>query len=183
MVCPASLFAAVYGCFFLYVPNDSCIQWIQVTNKPHGDIKSWFIFYQSGKGDKVTEVGERYYYTGYHNKMVKNGGYNMAAVALSKEMFEEKVLENKQLTVVDFWAPWCTYCRRIEPAYEKIGSEYGDKLLVGKVNIDDEPSLAEKYQVEIIPTLMLFKDGEPVGHIVAPDSKARIESFINEHLG
>ncbi len=107
----------------------------------------------------------------------------MAAVALSKEMFEEKVLENKQLTVVDFWAPWCTYCRRIEPAYEKIGSEYGDKLLVGKVNIDDEPSLAEKYQVEIIPTLMLFKDGEPVGHIVAPDSKARIESFINEHLG
>ncbi len=105
------------------------------------------------------------------------------AEALSKNIFEEKIVNNKELAVVDFWAPWCTYCRRIEPAYEKIGSEYGDRLLVGKVNIDDEPELAEKYQVEIIPTLMVFKDGEPVGQIVAPDSKAKIESFLNEHLG
>ena len=106
----------------------------------------------------------------------------MAAAVLSKDIFEEKILKNKELAVVDFWAPWCTYCRRIEPAYEKIGSEYEDKLLVGKVNIDDEPALAEKYQVEIIPTLMVFKDGEPVGQIVAPDSKAKIESFIEEYL-
>ncbi len=105
------------------------------------------------------------------------------AEALSKNIFEEKIINNKELAVVDFWAPWCTYCRRIEPAYEKIGSEYGDRLLVGKVNIDDEPELAEKYQVEIIPTLMVFKDGEPVGQIVAPDSKAKIDSFLNEHLG
>ncbi|MBQ9991267.1 MAG: thioredoxin [Lachnospiraceae bacterium] len=106
----------------------------------------------------------------------------MAAKALRTEEFNKIVLQDKQLTVVDYWAPWCVYCRRIEPAYEKIGSEYGDKLLVAKVNIDEEPELAEKYQVETIPTLMVFKDGEPVGHIVAPDSKAKIESFIGEHL-
>lgn len=106
----------------------------------------------------------------------------MAARALTTEEFKQLVLEEKQLTIVDYWAPWCVYCRRIEPAYEKIGSEYEGKILVTKVNIDDEPSLAEKYQVEIIPTLMIFKEGEPVGHIVAPDSKAKIEEFIQEHL-
>ena len=106
----------------------------------------------------------------------------MAAKALTTEEFNQLVLEEKQLTIVDYWAPWCVYCRRIEPAYEKIGSEYGDKLMVTKVNIDEEPQLAEKYQVEIIPTLMIFRDGEPVGDIVAPDSKAKIESFIKEHL-
>lgn len=106
----------------------------------------------------------------------------MAAKALTTAEFDKLVLEDKQLTVVDFWAPWCTYCRRIEPAYEKIGTEYEGKLAVAKVNIDDEPKLAERYQVEIIPTIMVFKDGEPAGHIVAPDSKAKIESFIGEHL-
>ncbi|MGN0308288.1 MAG: thioredoxin [Lachnospiraceae bacterium] len=106
----------------------------------------------------------------------------MAAKALTTEEFNQIVLQDKRLTVVDYWAPWCVYCRRIEPAYEKIGSEYGEKLVVAKVNIDEEPSLAEKYQIEVIPTLMVFKDGEPVGHIIAPDSKAKIESFINEHL-
>ena len=107
----------------------------------------------------------------------------MAAAVLSKDIFEEKILKNKELAVVDFWAPWCTYCRRIEPAYEKIGSEYGDKLLIAKVNIDEEPELAERYQVEIIPTIMVFKNGEPAGQIVAPDSKAKIDSFTAEHLG
>ncbi|MGN0305719.1 MAG: thioredoxin [Lachnospiraceae bacterium] len=107
----------------------------------------------------------------------------MAAKALTNEEFNQEVLEKQRLTVVDFWAPWCTYCRRIEPAYEKIGSEYGDKFLIAKVNIDEEPKLAEKYQVEIIPTIMVFKNGEPVGQIVAPDSKAKIESFMAEHLG
>lgn len=106
----------------------------------------------------------------------------MAAKALTKEEFDKLVLQDKAITIIDFWAPWCVYCRRIEPAYEKIGSEYSDRLIVGKVNIDDVPELAERYQVEVIPTLMVFKDGEPVGSIVAPDSKAKIESFIDEHL-
>ena len=107
----------------------------------------------------------------------------MAAKALTSKEFNQQILEEHRPAVVDFWAPWCTYCRRIEPAYEKIGSEYGDKLLIAKVNIDEEPELAERYQVEIIPTIMVFKNGEPAGKIVAPDSKAKIDSFIAEHLG
>ena len=106
----------------------------------------------------------------------------MAAMNMNQEQFEQAIREEKPV-LVDFWAPWCTYCRRIEPAYEKIGSEYGDKLLIAKVNIDEEPELAERYQVEIIPTIMVFKNGEPAGQIVAPDSKAKIDSFIAEHLG
>ena len=106
----------------------------------------------------------------------------MAARAFTTEEFDKVVVEEKKIAVIDFWAPWCGYCRRIEPAYEKVGSEFSDRLIVGKVNIDDEPQLAERYQVEIIPTLLVFKDGEPVGSIVAPDSKANIESFIEENL-
>lgn len=106
----------------------------------------------------------------------------MAARAFTTEEFDKVVVEEKKIAVIDFWAPWCGYCRRIEPAYEKVGSEFSDRLIVGKVNIDDEPQLAERYQVEIIPTLLVFKDGEPVGSIVAPDSKAKIESFIEENL-
>lgn len=106
----------------------------------------------------------------------------MAAKPFTTDEFDKTIVEEKKLTVIDFWAPWCGYCRRIEPAYEKVGSEYADKLIVGKVNIDDEPQLAERYQVEIIPTLIVFKDGEPAARIVAPDSKAKIEAFIEENL-
>ena len=74
----------------------------------------------------------------------------MAAAVLSKDIFEEKILKNKELAVVDFWAPWCTYCRRIEPAYEKIGSEYEDKLLVGKVNIDDDLLSGKRQQISVL---------------------------------
>ncbi len=106
----------------------------------------------------------------------------MAARPFTTEEFDRIIVEEKKLTVIDFWAPWCVYCRRIEPAYEKVGSEYAEQLIVGKVNIDDEPQLAERYQVEVIPTLIVFKEGEPAARIVAPDSKAKIESFIEENL-
>ena len=61
--------------------------------------------------------------------------------------------------VVDYWAPWCGYCRRIGPAYDKIAEEYGDRLAVAKVNIDEEPQLTEAQGVEVIPTLVLYKTG------------------------
>ena len=82
--------------------------------------------------------------------------------------------------LVDFWAPWCTYCRRIGPAYEKIAQEYGDKLIIGKVNIDDEPLLASQEQIEVIPTLVLYRDGKAVASTVAPESKAMIDTFLKE---
>ena len=77
----------------------------------------------------------------------------MAAMNMNQEQFEQAIREEKPV-LVDFWAPWCSYCRRIGPAYEKIGEEYADSLAVGKINIDEEPQLAGAEGIEVIPTLV-----------------------------
>ena len=106
----------------------------------------------------------------------------MAAMNMNYQQFQEMMNEGKTV-LVDFWAPWCSYCRRINPAYEKIAEQYDGKIVVAKVNIDEEPKFAEKEQIEVIPTLVLYREGEAAGFIVAPESKARIEEFIEESLG
>jgi len=105
----------------------------------------------------------------------------MAAVNINKEQFHYLLNEEKPI-LIDFWAPWCSYCRRIGPAYEKIAEQYEQQLVVAKVNIDDEPQLAEAEQIEVIPTLVLYRGGQAIGSIVAPESKAMIDQFISETL-
>lgn len=105
----------------------------------------------------------------------------MAAINLNKEQFQQMAEGGKPI-LVDFWAPWCGYCRRIGPAYEKIADEYGDRLTVAKVNIDEEATLAEAAQIEVIPTLVLYRDGKAVDSIVNPGSKAAIDQFIQEAM-
>ena len=90
-------------------------------------------------------------------------------------------MEDKPL-LVDYWAPWCGYCRRIGPAYEQIAEEFGEELVVAKINIDEEPLLANAEQIEVIPTLVLYRGGEALGSIVAPGSKAMIDEFIRNTL-
>lgn len=106
----------------------------------------------------------------------------MAIINITKEIFEEQILKADQPVLVDFWAPWCTYCRRIAPTFDKIAEQQEDKLVFAKVNVDEAPEIAEKYGIDTIPTLLLFKNGEVEGTIVAPDSKAKIETFIQEYL-
>lgn len=106
----------------------------------------------------------------------------MAAVNYNTENFR-KDLEAGKTILVDYWAPWCTYCRRIGPAYEKIAEEYGERLVISKINIDEEGALAQQERIEVIPTLVLYKGGQAVASIVAPESKAVIENFIEENLG
>ena len=91
-------------------------------------------------------------------------------------------MEGKPM-LVEFWAPWCVYCRRIGPAFDKLSQELEGRLETAKINIDEEPELAELEKIELIPTLVLYKDGKPLGSIVAPESKAKIEEFTAQHLG
>lgn len=104
-------------------------------------------------------------------------------IAMNHELFEKYAVQGDRPVLVDFWAPWCVYCRRIAPAMDKIAEQFGDAIAVGKINIDDEPILARQEQIEVIPTLVLYRGGEVLGSVVAPESKARIEEFINETLG
>ena len=94
----------------------------------------------------------------------------------------DKAMQGDRPVLVEFWAPWCVYCRRIIPALEKIAQQNEGVLEIGKINIDDEPKLAAQENIEVIPTLVLYRDGKALGSVVAPESKASIEAFINETL-
>ena len=105
----------------------------------------------------------------------------MAARNINAEQFHELLKGDKPL-LVDFWAPWCSYCRRINPAYEKVAAQFVDQVEVVKINIDDEGQLANLEQIEVIPTLVIFRGGAAVNSVVAPDSKAAIDRFIAQAL-
>ena len=105
----------------------------------------------------------------------------MAAMNINNEKYQELLKADKPL-LVDFWAPWCSYCRRIGPAYDRIAQQFENDVNVVKINIDEEPALAEAEHIEVIPTLILFRGGQAIGSIVAPESKAMIEAFIQESL-
>lgn len=106
----------------------------------------------------------------------------MAAVKMNREAFEKAIMGDKPV-LVDYWAPWCTYCRRISDAYDRIAEKYGDRMIVGKINIDDEPMLAQQEGIEIIPTLVIYQRGRTLDSVVAPESGAMIEEFIEKTLG
>ena len=105
----------------------------------------------------------------------------MAAMNINKNQFEEMIRGEKPV-LVDYWAPWCGYCRRIGPAYEKLADSYAESVNAVKVNIDNEPLLTDQEEIEVIPTLVMYKNGEAIGSIVAPESKAMIEEFIRQTL-
>lgn len=104
----------------------------------------------------------------------------MAARNINAKEYEELILRDKAV-LVDFSAPWCGYCRRIDPVLDKLADSREDVLIV-RVNIDEEPELARQERIEVIPTLVLYKEGYDLGSIVAPESRARIEEFLTEVL-
>ena len=100
---------------------------------------------------------------------------------IDKQQFENRVREEKPL-LVEFSAQWCSYCRRIAPAMEKVVQQWEPQLDIFLADIDREPLLAEQEQIEVVPTLVVYKGGKVLGSLVAPESKARIDSFLQEVL-
>ena len=105
----------------------------------------------------------------------------MAAIPINQQQFESMIREDIPV-LVDYWAPWCGYCRRIGPAYDRLAEAFKDSLVAVKINIDEEPNLAMAEQIEVIPTLVLYQGGQALGSIVAPESKAMIDEFIRNSL-
>ncbi len=96
--------------------------------------------------------------------------------------FEVEVLESDKLVVVDFWAPWCGPCRLVSPILEEIADDNDSKLKVVKVNVDENPALAQRYGIRGIPTMMFFKGGEAVDMTVGAAMKDRIQEKIDTLL-
>lgn len=105
----------------------------------------------------------------------------MAVININKNQFEQMVHSEKAV-LVEFSAPWCGYCRRLAPALESVAEEYHDTLVFCAVNIDDEPELAEAESIEVVPTLLIYQNGQVLGSIVAPESRAQLVAFIEETL-
>ena len=105
----------------------------------------------------------------------------MAARNINKEEFNQ-LLKGEKPVLVDFWAPWCSYCRRINPAYDRVAAQFEESVEIVKINIDDEGQLANLEQIEVIPTLVIYRNGKALGSVTAPDSKAAVEKFIQETL-
>lgn len=101
---------------------------------------------------------------------------------LTDENFASEVLNSNRPTLVDFWATWCAPCRAIAPHVENLAKSMGDKLNVGKMDIDSSPKIPTQYDVRSIPTLLLFKDGKVIGQLVGAVPKAKIEEFVRKSL-
>ncbi len=95
--------------------------------------------------------------------------------------FEQDVIQNDKLVLVDFWAEWCGPCKMIAPVLDQLAEEYDEKLQIVKVNVDENPETPAKYSVRGIPTLLLFKGGEMQAQKVGALSKTQLAEFIDGH--
>jgi thioredoxin 1 len=103
-------------------------------------------------------------------------------VQLNENNFEQEVLKSDYPVLVDFWAPWCGPCQLVGPIIEELAKSYQDKLKVAKLNVDENSNLSSRYQILSIPTLILFKNGQPVDSVIGATTKHKLEALLRRHL-
>ncbi|PPR80039.1 MAG: Thioredoxin [Alphaproteobacteria bacterium MarineAlpha2_Bin1] len=106
-------------------------------------------------------------------------GFNMTTTKITESSFEQDVIKSEKPVLVDYWAEWCGPCKQIGPALEEISNEMSEKIIVSKLNIDENPQVASKYGVKGIPTLMLFNNGEIISTKVGALPKSKIVEWID----
>ena len=106
----------------------------------------------------------------------------MSEIIITSDNFESEILQADKPVLVDFWAPWCGPCKMIAPAIAQLSEKYAGKLLVAKVNVDEVVSVASKFSVSSIPTLMIFKNGEVVDQRIGAASLSVLEGFVKPYI-
>jgi thioredoxin 1 len=104
----------------------------------------------------------------------------MAEITLTADNFDSAVVKSTIPVLIDFWAPWCMPCRMIAPMLEEMSVQYAGKLTVGKINVDQEGDLANRFNIVSIPTLVVFKDGEMVRQRVGALPRPEIENLVKD---
>jgi len=107
---------------------------------------------------------------------------NKHVIEVTDASFDSEVLAHEQPTLVDFWATWCPPCRAIAPHVDALAEQFQGRVRVGKLDVDENPSIAERYDVRSIPTLLVFKGGKVVGQIVGAASRAKLEELVQRAL-
>ena len=104
----------------------------------------------------------------------------MAEITLTNENFETEVIGSGKTVLVDFWASWCGPCKMIAPILEEIANEYEGQVVVGKINVDEQPALAAKFGIMSIPTLLLFRDGKIAQSMIGYHTKSEIAAMLDK---
>ncbi|ABW29810.1 thioredoxin [Acaryochloris marina] len=105
-----------------------------------------------------------------------------STTAINDTTFTAEVLESQQPVLVDFWAPWCGPCRMVGPIVDDIAADYQDQVKVVKFNVDESSDVASRYGIRSIPTLIVFKEGQPVETLVGASPKATLVESLDKHL-